>query len=251
MSKNNNSGKKHGGSQLSASAQGRIDGLKGFYFVYGTQDQTERFTKSTKGIAEYVGITIGKEMCKLVQKRVETKFTEPTPPNMKKGDDIPHGEMEGFKIKLRQVIDQQREYERNKSKVLSLIMQQYSTAMKNKVEGSPDYSTLEEKDDVIGLLKSIKQFTFSTKKMQCKFWTQQASMRALLTMQQQTKENLASYRRRFMAQTEVTKIVCGKMIPHKYEKINQMTKRRQGTSFFPLPFLREWIWKDTNKQLTN
>jgi hypothetical protein len=152
--------------------------LRVFYFAYGTQDQAERFTKSTKGIVEYAGITYGKEMWKLVQMKEETKFTEPTPPKVKKGDGIPQGGMEGFKIKLRQTIDQQREYKRNKSKVLRLIMQQCSTAIRNKVEGTPDYSKLEEKDAVIGLPKLIEQFAFSTEHVhaQCKFWTQQAAL---------------------------------------------------------------------------
>ena len=152
----NNSGKKNGGSQPSAGAQGRVQGLKGFHFVCGTQDQAERFTKSKKGMADCLGVHTGKEMWKLVQKMEETKFTEPTPPKVKKGDDVPQGEMEGHKIKLRTVIGQQRDHDRNTSKVLRSITQQCSTAMKNKVEGSPDCPELEEKDDGMGLLKSIE-----------------------------------------------------------------------------------------------
>ena len=238
MSKNNNnSGKKHGGSQPSAGAQGRVEGLKGFFFIYGTQDEAERFTKSKKGIADNLDIQISKEMRQLVQKMEVTKFTESTRPKVKKGDDVPQGEMEGYKSKLRMVIDQQREYDRNKSKVLRLIMQQCSTAMKNKVEGSSDCPELEEKDDVIGLLKLIEQFAFSTENVQYEFWTQQASMRTLLTMQQQTKDSLASCCRRFTAQTEVTETVCGKMIPHKCAKDEPDEQEKARNKFLSSAFL--------------
>ena len=177
----------------------------------------------------------------------ETKFTEPTPPKVKKGDDVSPGEMDGFKIKLRMVIDQQRDYDRNKSKVLRLIMQQCSTAMKNKVEGSPEHPELEEKDDVIGLLKLIEQFAFSTENVQYEFWTQQASMRTLLTMQQQPKESLANYERRHTAQTEVTETVCGKLILHKYSKEKPDEQEKVRNKLLSAAFLAG-VDRDRHKQ---
>jgi hypothetical protein len=107
------------------------------------------------------------------------------------------------------MLDQKRECGKNKFKVFQIIMQQCSSAIRVTVEGSPEHIKLEENDDIIGLLKVIEQFAFSTELVQYEFWTQQASQRMLLTMQQQAKGSLASYGRRYLARVEVTKELCG------------------------------------------
>jgi len=51
-------------------------------YAYGTHDQVARFTNTTKDIAEHAGTTYkyGKEIWKLLMKKTEATFTEPSAP---------------------------------------------------------------------------------------------------------------------------------------------------------------------------
>jgi hypothetical protein len=55
--------------------------LKGLMYTLGVPGQAERFMRTTKAIAKHVGTTIGKEMWTLVEKREETTFEKPAPPD--------------------------------------------------------------------------------------------------------------------------------------------------------------------------
>jgi hypothetical protein len=72
-------------------------------------------------------------------------------------------------------------------------------------------------------------------------------MPTLLTMQQQSKESLAGYGRRHTAQTEVTKAVCGKLIPHKYSKDQPEEQEKARNKFLSSAFLAG-VDRDKHKQ---
>ena len=57
-----------------------LEDLKKVQYTYGIPGQANRYTKSTKIIAEYAKIAYGKEMWRLVQEGTETTFDEPTDP---------------------------------------------------------------------------------------------------------------------------------------------------------------------------
>ena len=62
-----------------------------------------------------------------------------------------------------------------------MIMGQCLPAMKNKIERLDDYKDLEDKNNVIGLLKKMQEVAFSADSVQYEFWLMQQSMRKLAT----------------------------------------------------------------------
>jgi hypothetical protein len=90
-----------------------IPELQGSIYTYGVPGQAEKYLRTTRAIAEYVGTAYGKEMWTLIDKKEEAKFVEPDPP-----DDLDdRAEMKKFEMKLKRVLDKQDKYLENKAKV--------------------------------------------------------------------------------------------------------------------------------------
>jgi len=195
----------------SAGVTAGLPELKGLIYTYGVPGQAVRYTKTTNAIAEYVATKYSKEMWELVENKEEAKFTEPDPPDDKASKAI----MERYKMKLRMVFDKEEQYRTDKAKVFRIIMGQCAVAMKNKVEASAGYNDLEKKDDVIGLLKTLKGLAYTTDNVQYEFWIMQASIKKLIEMRQEPKESLIGFAKRFLGQLEVTEDVWGQLIPNK------------------------------------
>lgn len=186
-----------------------IEELRGQFYIYGSKGQQERFTKTTKAVAEYAGSTCGKDMWELVHNQKEATFPEPPEPK----EDASRAAMEKYKMLFRMSIEDKKQYDKDKSRMFRIIMGQCKLSMKNKIESMAEYPKLEEDDDVVGLLAMMKQVAFSAEKVQYEFWTKQAMMRKLITMKQD-KESITGFHKRFMAQLEVTEQAWGKLIPH-------------------------------------
>ena len=186
-------------------------GLLSSRYSYGTHDQVARYTATTKAIAELAGTTYdyNKEIWTLLMNKREAVFTEPTIPP----DDKDRAAMEKYKMLLRNWIDDEKDYLKEKSKIFRVIMSHCTPAMKNKVENIPEFTKLEADDDVIALLGKMKELVYSTDKAQYEFWTMQAAMRKLINLKQGANENLTDFNRRFLDQQEVTEVVWGQMTP--------------------------------------
>ena len=59
--------------------------------------------------------------------------------------------------------------------------------MKNKLENDNDMVTLEENDDVVGLLKKLKTMAFSAGDVEYKEWVLQALLRKLTSTKAQQR----------------------------------------------------------------
>lgn len=188
-----------------------LEELRGNVYSFGTLDQSERYVRTTKLLAEYVGTEFGKEMWTLVSKKLETTFTEPVDP----GTDATKGQLEKYKMQLQEVMRDEKRYKKEKAKVFRIVMGQCLSAMRNKLEGLPEYATLEENDDVIGLLGKLSELVYSTEHVQYEYWTMQSTMRKVMNLGQEPKESLVSFSRRFLAQVEATEGIWGKLIPMK------------------------------------
>jgi hypothetical protein len=55
------------------------------------------------------------------------------------------------------------------------------------------YDTLEDNDDVVGLLKLLKLMAFSTAGIQHPYWTMQLVLKHLTAINQGPNESMASY----------------------------------------------------------
>ena len=145
--------------------------------------------RMTKAIAECVGVSHSREMWTLVENRRETTFTEPAMPCKMAGK----AALEKCEMLLKVHMEDKKRHKREKAKVFRLIMGQCLVAMKNKVESLPDYQDLEDEDDVVGLLKKMKDLVCATDYVQHECWMMQSVMRKLVSMRQEPKESLANF----------------------------------------------------------
>ncbi len=127
--------------------------------------------------------------------RVLVKNSKESPPEEPKQPEgkVPDVEMKQYEKKLSRYYAKLDEYMEYKAKVFVIIKGQCTLTMKNKVEGMKDYDKIEEDDDVISLLKCLKDFAFTTVGIQYEHWTVVQSLRRVMTMWQQGDETLVAF----------------------------------------------------------
>ena len=192
---------------------GDIAALKGHVYVFGKKNQADMYIRTTEALADYVGREYGKAM-RLLVKGTEAAPEEPTHPRKVsvKDEDIPF-ELEKYKTQLIRHMKKMDEYEENKAKVFVIIKGQCTLTMRNKLESLDSFPQLEVNDDVIGLLKVLKELAFSTINAHYEYWTMMESLRKLMNVQQMSRESLASYYRRWNATLEVLETQWGELAP--------------------------------------
>lgn len=90
-----------------------IEDLKGNVYSYGVQGQAERFMRTTKAIAEYVGITHSKHVWVLLTEHKEPTFEDPEEPDK----EASRGKWKKYEMLLKMVLEEERKYEEDRAKV--------------------------------------------------------------------------------------------------------------------------------------
>ena len=83
----------------------------------------------------------------------------------------------------------------------------------NKIEETATYDDMEDDDNVIDLLKLIKDLSYATTTIQYPFWTSAEQFRRAGTIQQLGHEDLATFYKRWMSQMEVLESQYGVLVP--------------------------------------
>ena len=118
-----------------------------------------------------MGQKYGKAMWNLVANGREAELAEP--PVL--GRIASAGAIRKWELKLKWVHEEEKEYKSDKGKMFLLIKGQCHTAMSNKLESMPIYrDALQEEDDVVQLLKTMKELVYSADNVQYELWTMQA-----------------------------------------------------------------------------
>jgi hypothetical protein len=190
---------------------GSTSGIKltGLRFVLGTTNQAEVYTRTVEMLADRAGIEISKEMRPLILDGVEAAFDEPDIPD----DDAGKAAFEKYRMQLKMYLEDERQYEKDKSKLFQLIMQCCDKIMRETVEGSDEYHGLAEKDNVVGLLALIKHLAFGGQVVQYEYWTMQAQWRVLVMLTQSENESIHEFAKRFLAQLKATEHAWGALVP--------------------------------------
>ena len=207
-----------GGKQVLGLTEGLLDNV----YKSETRDQADTYLCTTEAIADYVGGEYSKDMRMLVKKATKKSFTEPVPPK-----DTAPGSLEKYKLELSIYHKSKKEYTDHTSKVFVIILGQCSPSVKNRVVNHIEYTTLEDKGDVVGLLKMLKSMAFSTTGVQHPYWTMQLVLKRLTAINQGPNELVANYHRRFLAITEVIETQWGPFFPTKLAA-SDATKSRES-----------------------
>jgi hypothetical protein len=169
------------------------------------------YLRTTEAIANFVGVEYGRAMRMLV-KHGKEKTTKPRIP---RNEDTTPGLMEKYKTELRIFHREKKEFQDNKAKVFVIILGQCTHNVKSKLENELGHATLEMNDDVVGLLRQLKQLAFASGGVQHPFWTLQIVMRHLLAIIQGPREPVTNYYRQFVSTTKGIEEHWGKFYPEK------------------------------------
>jgi hypothetical protein len=255
MSKTNSTAVSAGkatGNRFSGGKQvlGQTEELYDNVYKSDTKDQADTYLRTTQAIVDHVGVKYGRNMRMLVKKGTMKSFTEPVPPKT----DSP-GTLEKYKAELNEYHKAKKEYDDQTSKVFVIILGQCSPAMRNRVVNHKEYATLEDKDDVVGLLKVLKSMAFSTTGVQHPYWTMQTVLKRLAAINQGPSESVANYHRRFLATTEVIETQWGPFFPPKLAasdtKMNDAKSRESMLSMIFLAGADKERYGALKKELNN
>ena len=190
--------------------------LGNLIYKFNTKDQADMYLRTTEAIADFVGVEYGRDMRMLVKKSNEKIFTEPLPPRAATDNLVPApGRLEKYRTELMIYHKDLKTYTEQKAKVFVVILGQCSSEVKNKLVNNVGFDTLEDSDDVVGLLKMLKEMAFSTSGVQHPYWTLQNVLRRLTAINQGPSESVSNYHKRFLATTEVVEAQWGQFYPLK------------------------------------
>jgi hypothetical protein len=142
-------------------------------YKFNAKDQADMCLRTTEAIADFVGVESGRDMRMLVKHGTEKTFTKPRIP---RSEDTTPGLMEKYKTELRIFHREKKEFQDNKAKVFVIILGQCAHNAKSKLENELGYAALEMSDDVVGLLRQLKQMAFASGGVQHPFWALQIVM---------------------------------------------------------------------------
>lgn len=174
---------------------GNIACLGSNIYTYRVHKQGDMYTRTTEAIADYVERKYFKEIRILVKHQKDADLKEPVQPSKEEAKS--QFVINKYKTKLKLYYSQKEKYEEHKVKTFVIIKGQCTLTMKNKIESLKGYSNMETTDDVIGLLKALKELAYATHKMQYGYWTILQSVNRVLRLRQGKDESLVLYYKRF------------------------------------------------------
>ena len=170
--------------------------------------QADMYAIVTKEIGQEMGKTYGHEMRNLVLQLKEASLQIPTlAEKPTRQEELMWSKDYDLYLKKKE------KYEEQKSKVFSTILGRCEEAMKNRVEAVRDFERMEEDNDVVALLQTIKELAFDSndKKYPAKQAT--AAWKQLMNARQQDDESLVHYYQRFLGLVEHVERSYGEIVP--------------------------------------
>jgi hypothetical protein len=210
--------------------KGAVKELGSNVYVSDVSGATDKFVKTTKAIADYIGRVLGKPMCDLVN-GVDKPPVEPELPiNVKK--DGPETRNKWYRD-YSHYVQQHELYRLNKGKVFVIILGQCTLAVKNKLKSlETDYTQLQSDIDVLGLLNAIRNIALSNANIQNPYWGAAQALKRLATVAQQNDESLPAFYKRWINAKDVAELHWGLMYPTKpttTKTVEPETDETEGT----------------------
>ena len=160
--------------------------LKGAVYELSGSQNADQYSKTTKAIGEYAGRTFGHDMKKLVLQLVESQPVEPEYPKEGSGEK----ERAIWSKRYDLYLKREERYKDQKGKLFTIVVGQCTKLVRNRVEGLEDYGKAEASQDVIAVLRMIKDVVFNANEK--KYAPMQAigAWTALIKVRQQDGEEL-------------------------------------------------------------
>ena len=194
---------------------GAISELGTNLYSLGTSYQGKQYPKTTTAITDYVIRTYSKAMGQLMNGK-DAPPKQPDKPD-KKPEEMDPWDVRVFEKQLDQWVKDVSKYKEDKGKVFYVIKGQCTLAMRNKLESLSEYKSLDDNDDVIGLLKAIKDLTYSTTSAKYGHWNLTQCLTHAMFCRQHEQEGMPTYYKRWKTNMEVVEDLWGDFTPTKLD----------------------------------
>jgi Reverse transcriptase (RNA-dependent DNA polymerase)/Zinc knuckle len=136
--------------------EGQCEKLKGEIYDCSF-NQADLYVKTTRTIVNYIGTNYdnGDDLKKAIEAMKDIEIPIPADPPTGANRTV----LRIWEKRVDEYVKRETAYEKNKKAAYSLVWGQCSVVLKSKLEGKQNYSEINEKADVIELLKNIKDIT--------------------------------------------------------------------------------------------
>ena len=191
---------------------GAISELGDAVFTIGEKNSLTNFETIKRKMALHVGSEISSDMYNLIQFGKEKKIKEPAKPATKAvtrsdtdttttttGTTVDPYEMKMYDKKIDAYIREEKEYSKDKGRCFVMILGQCSRELIDKIEGDDKaYADLLDDNDVVGLLKLMKELIASPAAKEYLIETMVQAVLKLFAVGQNQPESFPFYRSRLM-----------------------------------------------------
>jgi hypothetical protein len=202
--------------------------------------QADEYTKTTRAIAEYTARVYGHEMKQLVLLGKEATPVAPTYPE--KGSD---GEKAVWSKMYDQYLRKTEKYVDYKAKVFTIIWGQCDRTMRNRIESTTEYKKAEDTNDVVQLLRVIKDIAFDADDKKYPPLQAAVAWSNLVRARQQDDEDLNDYYNRYSSLIELVEQTYGPFAPvtvaekdPKYKGNEEATLERERNKMLACMFMQ-------------
>ena len=187
-------------------------------WVYAISDvgkQADGYTKTTKAIADYAGRVYGHEMKQLILLGKEAELVEPVYPSS--GSE---GDKAIWSKRYDQYLRKKDRYDDHRAKVFTIIMGQCDKPMQNRVESMSAYEAAMSDNDVVALLRVIKDIAFDSDERKYPSMQVAIAWRNLVKAWPQDGEGLNDYYKQFQSLVELVERAYGPVAPLRVARRN-------------------------------
>ena len=143
--------------KINGEAVDAIAELKGWHCDLTDARFACKHEETTKKVGEHVGRIYSEEMKALVMSSKETNITKPDCP---KGDSVTEEKKAVWSKEHDQCVKKHMKCQQDKAKAYEVVWGRCTEAMKNRIEKLGSCEPVEENNDIVELLKAIKQQVF-------------------------------------------------------------------------------------------
>ena len=198
-----------------------IDELKGWEYDLTDAKEAYRYDEVNRRVGEYCGRVYGKPMKNLIISGVETTLTKPTYPS---GDEVTEEAKAIWSKEYDLYLKDKKSYEENKGKAFIIVFGRCTKAMRNRIEKLGTFEDIERDNDVIELLKAIKQQVFDANERKHPSLRMVLAWKKLTGCRQYENEDLIDYYRRFVGMIEMVELSFGNIKPNDDEDDKERSK---------------------------
>ena len=211
--KNHRFGNRAGQSGQKSTYKSKVIGLEEDTFDVGASSDPAKFIKSLKSIKNYIQKTykMPDDIVKAIQQMKRPTLSYPDKPTKAECVDdqgnLDEDEFEMAKFTWKEDYKAMRvrkdKYNENESNAWALIYDQCAPELKNKLEGTVDYITCKNKNDVVSLISMIRSYCCQFDTLNDEYMSIVGAIKNLLYLFQKPTQTNSDYHEDFMAMVEV------------------------------------------------